>query len=172
MALVVEDGSLVSGANSYVSFADATQYLTDRGITVEVTEGHLLRAADYINSFAERYKGYQKTGANRTTLSTMQWPRQYVSYAGIGDCYGYIPDDKIPDLIIHAQIESALEIASNRDPLSTVSARQIKKQKVDVIEVEYDTSMGSSGQDIFDHRRVMALLSPFLKGGDYFVERG
>ena len=170
MALVVEDGSLVSGANSYVSFADATKYLTDRGITVEVTEGHLLRAADYVNSFSDRYKGYQKVGDNRDSLSTMQWPRQYVYYEGIG--YGYLPDDKIPELIIHAQIESAIEIASNRDPLSTVSARQIKKQKVDVIEVEYDTSMGSSGQDIFDHRRVMTLLYPVLKGGEYMVSRG
>ena len=169
MALVVEDGSLVSGANSYVSFADATKYISDRGIAVKVTEGHLLRAADYINSFSDRYKGYQKTGTNRDSLSIMQWPRSYVFVDGTTS--GYLPDDEIPDLIIHAQVESAIEIASNRDPLSTVSARQIKKQKVDVIEVEYDTSVGTGGQDIFDHRRVMTLLCPVLKDGDYWVKR-
>lgn len=169
MTLVVEDGSLVRGANSYVSFADGTAYLADRGITTEVDVGHLLRAADYINSFGDRFKGYQVLGENRTALSTMQWPRSYVFLDGLS--IGYLPNNEIPDLIIHAQVETALEIANNRDPLGTVSARQVKRQKVDVIEVEYDTSVGAGGQAVFDHRRVMSLLSPLLKGGEYLVSR-
>ena len=53
----------VDGANSYVSLASniddvfsARDYLTDRGITTEITEGQLLRGAEYANSFRERFK--------------------------------------------------------------------------------------------------------------------
>ena len=158
MALVVEDGSLVEGANTYVSLADAIQYVNDRGYGVTLTEGHVLRGADYINSFAEVYKGQIVVGKTKTLLSTMQWPRSNVYLEGSYDC---LPKDKIPGGIIHAQIETAYEIANARDPLATVSTRVIKKQKVDVIETEYDNTRGS-GQATFDYRRVMAYLYQFI----------
>ena len=46
MALIVETGSGVSGANSYVSLSDAQAFIDARELSVSLTEGHLLRAMD------------------------------------------------------------------------------------------------------------------------------
>ena len=158
MALIVETGEVIANANSYVSLSDATSYLSDRGITIPITAGHLLRGADYVNSFRTRFKGLKLT----PYTSSMQWPRQYV----ILDEW-YLPDGTIPQLIIDAQIEAALEIASSRDPHETTSTRVIKKQKLDVLEVEYDTMAGREVPN-YDYRRIKALLRPVLYGS--FVE--
>ena len=75
----------------------------------------------------------------------------------------------IPDLIPSAQVEVALEISNNRDPLETVDKRVIKKKRTDVIETEYDTSR----QELrtFDYRRIMALLRPVLNNNLGLVTR-
>ena len=47
MTIIVEDGTLVTNANSYVTDAEFTTYLTDRGYTVTAThEPLLIRAYD------------------------------------------------------------------------------------------------------------------------------
>lgn len=161
MALIVEDGTVVSNANSYVSVTDANLYLADRGITVTVSEGQILRGADYVNSFRTRFKGFKLT----PIASSMQWPRSYVVLDE-----RLLPDGTIPALIIDAQIEVALEIASNRDPHETTSTRVIKKQKLDVLEVEYDTMAGREVPN-YDYRRVKSLLRPVLRNDWATVSR-
>ena len=51
MALVVEDGSVVSGANSYITLADYRAWANARGISASdsdtVLERYVLRAMDY-----------------------------------------------------------------------------------------------------------------------------
>ena len=152
MALIVEDGTLVSGANSYVSLADAQKYLDDRGDTTVITEGLLLRAADYINSFRLRFRGFKQT----PLTSSMQWPR---AYAVIDDYL--IPPSVIPDVIPSAQIETAIEFANQRDPYATIDSRIVKREKAQDFEREFDTKVGS-GMATFDHRRVMSLLYPLF----------
>lgn len=149
----------VDGANSYVSLASniddvfsARDYLTDRGITTEITEGQLLRGAEYVNSFRERFKGFKVT----PVTSSMQWPRFFV----IIDEY-FLDARHIPEVIPKAQIEVALEIANGRDPHSTIDMRVVKKKRVDVIETEYDTRL--QRLETFDYRRIKALLRPVLK---------
>ena len=161
MTLIVEDGSVINGANSYVSLVDANQYLTDRGITTELTDGLLLRGCDYINSFRDRYKGYKQTAVT----SNMQWPRAFA----VIDNY-LVRSNVIPAVIPDAQIEAALEIALDRDPHETTSTRVIKREKLDVLEVEYDTQAGREVPD-YDYRRVRALLSPVLKDNMFRVSR-
>ena len=153
MALVVETGAVVEGANSYVSLADANQYLMDRGITTVLTEGQLLRGADYVNSFRMRYKGYKQTNV----LSNMQWPRAFA----VIDNY-LINSNVIPAVIPDAQVQAALEIALDRDPHETTSTRPIKREKLDVLEVEYDTQAGRYVPD-YEYRKVDSLLRPLLK---------
>ena len=154
MALVVETGAVIEGANSYVSLDDANEYLTDRDIEVTLSVGQLLRGADYINSFRTRYKGYKQSAIT----SNMQWPR---AFAVIDDYL--IRGDVIPDVIPDAQIEAALEFALGKDPLSTVDTRPIKREKVDVIEREYDTSRSGNTVQTYRFRRVLTLLRPVFK---------
>ena len=162
MALIVQpsNSEVVIGANSYISLANATTYLKNRGVNNTITEGQLLRGADYINSFRERFKGCKLTSAG----SSMQWPRSDVYLD-----HDLLDSKTIPDLIPSAQVEVALEISNNRDPLETVDKRVIKKKRTDVIETEYDTSR--QVLRTFDYRRIMALLRPVLNNNLGLVTR-
>ena len=141
-----------SEANSYVSLSDAQTYATDRGYSVTLTAGQLIRGADYVNSFGPRFSGEKVSPPS----STMQFPR---TDAFLND--KYLDSNVIPELIKHAQIETALEIANNRDPQETTSTQVVKKEKVGDLEIEYDTQ---SGEEIpnYDYRRIDNLLAPIL----------
>ena len=152
MALVVETGAVVSEANSYVSLADAQTYVADRGLNVELTEGHLLGGADYVNSYRTRFKGQKLTSG----LSSMQFPRTNLRLDGI-----LLANDVIPDVVIDAQIQSAIEIAQGRDPLGTISARSVRRQRAGPTEREFFKDAGSD-LDSFDYRKIDALLLPLL----------
>lgn len=162
MPLVVETGAVVDGANTYVSLADANSYLADRDINMTLSAGQLLRGADYVNSFRERYKGYKQTAVT----SNMQWPRVFA----VIDDY-LIRGDVVPAVIPDAQIEAALELALGQDPLSTVDLRPVKKEKVDVIEREYDTSRAGNTIPTVRLRRVLVLLQPVFKNTGMRVMR-
>jgi hypothetical protein len=58
MALTVEDGSIVSGADSYISLVDARAILTSLGQNLNlddtVAEQELRAACDYIERLASR----------------------------------------------------------------------------------------------------------------------
>ena len=157
MALVIEDGSLVSGANSYVSLADAIQYATDRGYDVDLlTEPLLLKGADYVNAHRKRFKGIKL----QPVESNMQWPRRDV----IMDEYELEPD-VIPECVIFAQIETAFEIANSRDPLETLERLVLKKEVIGPLQFEYETRAGSPGStdQPFDYQRIRAQLRAVLR---------
>ena len=165
MALIIEDGSIISGADSYVSLADAQQYLADRALqegveqtnpeNTDITEQNLRSGCDYINSYRERFKGFKL----QPVAVNMQWPRRDVYIDGY-----LLDEDVIPECIIQAQIESAVEIASGRPPLETLSTRVLKRKVVGPIEKEWDTTFSSSReQPSFDYRKVKAFLIPVLK---------
>lgn len=67
MAIIVEDGSGVPGANSFISDVDALNYLVDRWMheawteqnNILVREGWLVQAADYLNALPWRYQQWR-----------------------------------------------------------------------------------------------------------------
>jgi len=132
MALIIEDGTIVAGAESYVSAADATTYHGNRGNTTwagtdTVKDAALLKAAAYLDGhYCKRFKGtkYQPLDQN------MQWPRIGVVIDGF-----VLDVDVIPQRLKDAQCELAL-IALSADLAPSVSAG-IKREKVDVLETEY-----------------------------------
>lgn len=126
--IIVEDGSIVSGANSYVTEAEFNSYCSDRGITVTTSNGDvselLIKAMDYFDQ--QPFKGikYLET-------QPVQFPR--------ADFYidGYLIDtDAIPKLVKDAQITIGVAIMQGNNPLATID-RATKREKVDVIEIEY-----------------------------------
>ena len=125
MALTVEDGSIVTGADSYISVADFQAYNTARGYTLTGDEEQLLlRAMLYVEQLS--FKGYKLTKAQ-----PLQWPRNGVSIDGFE-----VTTSEIPQQLIDLQCEVALAIDGGDDPLGTID-RAVKREKVDVIEVEY-----------------------------------
>jgi hypothetical protein len=133
MALIIEDGTGKADSQSYASEAAFASYASDRGVSISGTDTNLLiTAMDYLES-----KNF--IGDKETRDQALQWPRVNAAMDGY-----YIDNDAIPQLLVDAQIEIALSIDAGVNPLATVD-REVKREKVDVIEVEYmDNAIDSS----------------------------
>lgn len=131
MALIQEDGTAKSDAQTYVTAAELTAYALARAVTITAAddtakEALLVKAMDYLES--KNFKGDKYTEAQ-----ALQWPRINVHVDGY-----YIDADEIPTLLTDAQCEIALSIDGGTNPLANLD-RETKREKVDVIEVEYAT---------------------------------
>lgn len=166
MALIIEDGTGVAGADSYVSRAEYIAYVANYyGATVEdvdATDGPLRLAYTWIAG--QSWKGAKTYGRSQTGA----WPR-----TGVKDCEGIaIAADEIPQEVKNAQMELAwaeAQSAGTLSPSGSVRDALVSRERVDVIEVEYDTSNMSPEQAIaYAQTRVEAAyrwLSCFLVGG-------
>ena len=132
MTIVVEDGSIVANANSYVSEAELVAYASARGITISGTNEQLLiRAMDYLESL-------DFIGLKYLSTQSLQWPRAYVEI----DTY-YVDIDEIPAELKKAQIEIALAIDAGNDPLSDIE-RQKSSVKVGELAVTYENNQSTT----------------------------
>ena len=155
MATIVETGSIIANANSYISDADFASYASDRGISVAGTAATLLlNAALYVETLPF-------LGDKKTREQSMQWPRYDVMLDGF-----LTPSDVIPQILKDLQCEVALAIDAGNDPLAQVS-RAVKKEKVDVIEVEYADNSAP-----FTYNRKIKALEKKLINSAFTVSRG
>jgi hypothetical protein len=159
MTFTVEDGTIIAGANSYVSLIAARAYALDRGVTLSAVDAELevtlVQAADWVESYRSRFKG-ELTSADQE----MSWPRAGAYYETI-----YISSVEIPETLKRAQIEAA--IAIQEDDLTILPngiVKPVRREKVGQLETEYDTRHGNTG---FTPRLTAAegLLAPILSGG-------
>lgn len=124
-AIVVEDGTGLTNSNSYVSESELTTYATNRGITLVGVNTVLLHISmDYLEQ--QNFKGVKNTDEQ-----SLQWPRYGVYIDGY-----YVDNDFIPDLLKESQMEFAIGIDAGNNLLAVIG-RETKREKVDVIEVEY-----------------------------------
>lgn len=152
MALVVEDGSIVANANSYNSVAEIRDYATARGSSLPALDADIeklaIQATDYLESLYKNYQGYRTSPATQT----LQWPRTgVVLYDDLE-----IGANEIPILLKRAHAQATIE-AYSQDLLPN-NTQGVKKEKVDVLEVEYQD--GSS--DSVGLPKVDALLGPLF----------
>ena len=149
MTIVVEDGTGLSNSNSYVSEAELTVYATQRGITLTGgTEALLIKAMDYLETL-------NYIGDKKTEEQALQWPRESVYIDGF-----YIEPSAIPQELKDAQMTLSIEIDEGNNPMATIS-RATKKEKVDVLEVEYMDNAASA--EII--RSVSSMLRKLLATG-------
>ena len=157
MTLIVEDGSIVTGAESYISVADASTYHTARGNTAwaalatdALREAALRRATDYMRqAYRSRWQGY-KVNEDQA----LDWPRYDVEVEGYA-----VDSDIVPTEVKNACAELALR-ASAAD-LNPDLTQGVAREKVGQIEVEYD----KASPQFTRYRAIDALLSPYLKAG-------
>jgi len=151
MALIIEDGSIVAGSNSYVTDAEFTAYATARLIsypdTAVLREPLIIKAMDYLES--KVYAGVRTTPSDQE----LSWPRQNVTAND-----RLVASDEIPREMKNAQIEAALELDS-QELLVNSSVQNIQREKLDVIEVTYFDS-GSNPK--LKLEKVNRWLAPFL----------
>jgi hypothetical protein len=145
-AIVVEDGTVVTGANSYVSTTELATYATDRGISITGTAAILLiTAMDYIESLDFK-------GEPWTSTQPLIWPRINVIIDG-----WYQNVDDIPQQLKEAQMETALAIDAGNGPLIDLP-RNVIREKVGEIEVQY--AQGTSSLILV--RKINAKLKKLL----------
>jgi hypothetical protein len=105
ITIIVEDGSNVPDANSYVDVADAIAYAANRGITLppgDETAAMLMQAMDYIETKACDFQGKP---TYTDPAQSLAWPRTGV----ILNCVAF-PPDKIPKNLIAAQVQLAIAV--------------------------------------------------------------
>jgi len=135
MAIIVEDGSVVPNANSYVSVADATTYLAANihvsaawvALSTEQKENLLIWATRELDNRVD-WKG-SKTDPE----SSLRWPR-----VGVFDRDGnLIADDVIPKQLKDAVCELARYLMAG-DRSADTGREGIKVLQVDVVRLEFD----------------------------------
>lgn len=160
MPLVIENGSLVAGANSYVSVAEARAYATARASTLPAddteVEAALIVAMDFLESLRGEYQGRKVNPATQS----LQWPRTGVQIDGWD-----VPANHIPKELKDAQCQLAIESASGVDLMPTGDGREVIREKVDVLETEWAPGSGGAAQPIFT--KVRAFLAPLLSAGGF-----
>lgn len=132
MTLIVEDGSIVTNANTYAAESDMTAAVAYKNITITGEyEQLLLQAMDYI-------EGLNFIGVKLTKDQPLQWPRYDVYIDGY-----LMSTDYIPKELIKGQVEVAIAIDQGQDPLSAI-ARNVKRKKVEGLEIEYSDNASST----------------------------
>lgn len=129
MALIIEDGTGITNAESYATAAELASYATLYGVTVPSTEAEqeaLLRQAA-VQMNVMKWKG-RRANADQA----LAWPRSDVWTDG-----QLQPSSYIPSRIQYGQMALATEIYN--DQVNPPDQRQgpVTKEKVDVLEVEY-----------------------------------
>lgn len=165
MPLIVEDGTGLASADSYISVADATTYHADRGNAAwaslasdTIREQHLRKATEYMQQvYRSRWLSFRVT-----STQALDWPRAWVRLddapAGYGSAMGFVPNNVVPVEVKRACAELAL--ASIDGALAPPLERAASKETVGPISVEYDTN----SPEYKRFRNVDMLLSIYLGG--------
>lgn len=170
MALIVEDGTIVAGADSYVTLAYASDYHEKRGNTGWATldsaeqEQAIRRATDYLGqAYRLRWKG-----SRVSTEQALDWPRNYVErddfqpsqlngYSVIGGI-AYYPNNIVPDEVKKACAEAAFR--AGQGELIPDLTQLVTREKIDTIEIEYS----EYSNQLPRYKAIDYLLAPFLQG--------
>ncbi len=149
MTITVEDGTVVTGANSYVSTTTLTAFATARSVTlVAGAETLLIQAMDYIESLV--YKGLKKGYSQ-----VLQWPRYDVYIDGY-----YADPSVIPQQLKDGLCQVAIAIDQGVD-LMQDQARTTTMEKVGEIEVQY----AQGGASTVYSRKIRTTLWKLLAVG-------
>jgi hypothetical protein len=130
MALIVEDGTLVANANTYVDDAEYTAYAAARGKTIGTNtaerEKELILAMDYIESYRKDFKGSKVSSSQ-----ALQWPRSGVYIDG------YLTgSDEIPEELKRAQMEAAV-LTRSMSLLVSKNTQNIQSETLGPMSVSY-----------------------------------
>lgn len=158
MALTIETGTGVAGANSYATVAEARTFASTRGVTLSASdpavEVLLVKASDFMNSLESKFKGTRVS-----PTQALAWPRENVYL--FGSTVAALPT-ALPACLKQAQCQLAMD-AVTLDLLPNGKGREVIRQKTDVIETEYAKS--GTGSITPRLNKAMALLEPVFKGG-------
>ena len=164
MALITEDGTGKTDAESYISVTDADTYFSNRGnaawaaLNTAAKEAALRKATDYM---AARYE-MAWAGLRKTSTQALDWPRYYAPRRDVVGGYRCLPlyhsDTIVPVGVQRACAE--LAVRASADDLSPDVGAQVKSETVGPISVVY--ADGARQDTRF--ALVDSMLVAYLKG--------
>lgn len=163
MAIVVEDGSGVEGANSYVSRSDFIAYANSHGIIVadtEDTDATLVKAAEFIDNHESKLKGSR---AERD--QSMSFPRTGVEIDGWS--WG---SDEIPRNVVLCQMALAIDIHGGIDPYNPPQNKVRTSERVEgAVSVSFAVNRSAK---LTKNSKADALLRSLIRSSGMTVVRG
>lgn len=159
MSLIVEDGTGLSAAESYISTADADTYIAAykmpstawSAATTATKEIAARQATQYLDG------AYAWLGEQTLTTQALRWPRSYT---------GTIHDATIPERLKRACAEVMLLIVEGETINKNVSRDdRVKSASVDVISVTYED--GAAQQPSYPE--VNRLVAEFVRSSNRLV---
>ena len=174
MALTVEDGTGLAGADSYVSVDDADAYSLNHGNpsswsgqTEPQKEEKLRLATQGLD--LEFYGKW--LGTRKVSTQALDWPRDSVE-----DEDGNAVDNaSVPERVKDACVELAMELAAGKTiHVAQSDGATIKRErkKLDVLEIETEYLGGKSNTPVADFPRIERLVARFTTGDSATIFRG
>jgi hypothetical protein len=161
MTLIVEDGSLVPGAESYCSVADADAYHAGRAnsawaaLDTPTKEANLRKATEYmVGMYRPRWKGLRSI-----LTQTLDWPRYNVQLedVGFGCIAAYVLPNTVPAEVKNAC--AALALTANGGDLAPNITRVVKQKTIGPITTIYQDGAPTYTQ----YRAIDLMLRPYLE---------
>lgn len=137
MALIVEDGTGLPDANSYVTLDEVREYASNRGITLPSDDAEL---EQNIHLVMDWFESYTFPSARFTAEQALSFPRDRITVDGIL----YTPPSMPP--IITRIICEAVSVSQTIDLAPNVAGSangMLKRKKIDVLEKEWFAPTGS-----------------------------
>lgn len=142
--MIVEDGTGLVDADSFISVEFATQYLSARGISWGVEEESekeilCIKASDFINS------SFRWNGIKSTSEQALEFPR-----TGLYDRDGYELTG-VPRPIKNATCEAIKVLLENEELFTTESENgAVTSENIKGISFSYDVSKRPEGKSLFN----------------------
>ena len=160
MSLVIEDGTVVVSAQSYVTVAEVVAYASQRGVALSLTsDAHveilIHRAMDFLEAQEARFQGSRVSPDQE-----LSWPRKDVVVNGFE-----VEGDTLPPLLKKALCQLVLD-ADTLDLMPNGDGREIIREKVDVLETQYAQRGVTAPQPSLT--AFFTLLGPLLDAGGVF----
>lgn len=159
--IVVEDGTGVVGANSFVTVAELRAYATARGIILPADPGcepFLVTSFDFLFTVEPRM-----TGVRTYAVQEGPYPRTGSTEYGVEVAANYIPKS-----LKKGQLQLALD-ASQGVPLvaNDTAEPAVKREKIGPIDTEYfDGGVASEGASL---TLAYSFLDPILTGSTFGI---
>lgn len=156
MALIVEDGTGLADADSYISLADARAHAASYGYTLPVDD----TAAEIALRQGAVYVDLQEpcfSGERVSAIQALSWPRNNAVNA-----YGFdIANDIIPIQLGRAQVAAAAEYGAGTDVRANDDGKMVTKEEVvGAVVVEYGENGATGGAIVIT--KAMDALKPLL----------
>ena len=159
ISIIIEDGSVVQSANSFVSIAGARAYASNRGVSLPTVDDDvaalLIRAVDYIMSQESKFSGV------RTSVDQeLAFPRTGAFQLGFE-----IGAHQIPKALINAQCQLAMDAHAGIELLPNLNkSGLVKREKIGPLETEYADPTTVGTNPILT--AATSLLEQFYSGGN------